>query len=74
MYTRVKASLGGTSLDVDTFWVSWADSLPFIILDSLKNSKLILGPYLIGLGFFLGVLVVRLRPCSAWLLLFPSLF
>ncbi|PBK99574.1 hypothetical protein ARMGADRAFT_509945 [Armillaria gallica] len=45
MYTHVKASLGGKSLDVDTFW-------------------LILGPYLIGLGFFLGVLVSGIRQPS----------
>ncbi|PBK72476.1 hypothetical protein ARMSODRAFT_954181 [Armillaria solidipes] len=45
MYTHVKASLDGTSLGVDTFW-------------------LILGPYLIGLGFFLGVLVSGIRQPS----------
>ncbi|KAK0489062.1 hypothetical protein IW261DRAFT_392710 [Armillaria novae-zelandiae] len=48
MYTHVKASCDCTSLRTDTFWVS----------------LLILGPYLLGLGFFLGVLVSGIKQPS----------
>ncbi|KAK0467159.1 uncharacterized protein EV420DRAFT_1700105 [Desarmillaria tabescens] len=65
MYTHVKSTLDNASLGGESFWVSLvADFFLFIALGSLNNSKLVLGPYLIWLGFFIGVLVSGIRQPS----------